>query len=395
MNAIVQRIFIYPLSLRLREPIRERTAPVAFVEPIIVVIEFPHGVVGYGELHVDRQAGEETHDTVFAAWHGIFSRTLLEFRADTFPEALERIEALPWHDSVGRPIPRARSAVELAMLDAAMRFFRRNMDDVVRWMGLPGFGLTDRVRRIAQVGMLDRQGDVAISREVRRLWWRGFRTFKLPVGIEGDRERLAHLATYLKRPLTLGRTFVIVDVQGRWTKDQAIEWLSDTAHIPLAGIEQPLARGSEDQLPVLRDLFDMPLIHDESLVTQDDARRLIDSGIHGGFNIKINKCGGLMPSLRIASMAKRADVDIHFGSGVGETGILTAAGVRFLQACPSIRSSEMSCNAGLLSWAVATKPLRIRPRGRPPRLSDEGLGVEVDVERLRRACTAEPTTINL
>ena len=84
-----------------------------------------------------------------------------------------------------------------------------------------------------------------------------------------------------------------------------------------------------------------------------------------------------------------------FGGAVGETSVLSAAGLRFLQVCPSIFRAEGCVGSWLLSSDVTSKGLRFGYGGRPPRLGPEGLGAEADLTRIRPLCDAAPVVIPL
>jgi len=238
------------------------------------------------------------------------------------------------------------------------------------------------------------------------MYWYGLRHFKLKVGTPGDRERLERTCRYLRRPLAKGRATLRIDANGAWSKESAIEWLSATAHLPISAVEQPLPRGNEDELPELAacvaggrargmNAAARVFVHDESLVTLDDAQRLIELGVADAFNIRISKCGGLIPSLRMAALARRHNVGIQLGCMVGETSILSAAGLRFLEVCPGVTWAEGCFGSFLLSADVPAKAIRFGYAGRPPKLKEPGLGVAVDPIRLKRLCTVEPFVVNL
>jgi len=246
----------------------------------------------------------------------------------------------------------------------------------------------------------------ATLRQLRLMYWGGLRNFKLKVGTPGDRERLEQVCRYLHRALAKGRATLRIDANGAWPKESAIEWLSATAHLPIAAVEQPLPRGSEDELPGLAasvapgrargmNATTRVFVHDESLVTLDDAQRLIELGVADAFNIRISKCGGLIPSLRLAALARRHNARIQLGCMVGETSILSAAGLRFLEVCPSVTWAEGCFGSFLLSADVAAEALRFGYAGRPPKLKEQGLGVTVDPIRLKRLCASEPFVVNL
>jgi muconate cycloisomerase len=80
---------------------------------------------------------------------------------------------------------------------------------------------------------------------------------------------------------------------------------------------------------------------------------------------------------------------------VGETSVLSAAGLRFLEVCPGVTWAEGCFGSFLLSNDVVRKELRFGYAGRPPRLEAGGLGATVNADGLERHCTGEPVVVNL
>ncbi|MCH7705182.1 MAG: hypothetical protein IIB61_08720 [Planctomycetes bacterium] len=367
-------------------------------DPVVVAVELSDGTIGYGETLPRSYVTCETVDSVVDAIRNTFVTALVEFHPATFAESLESIEGLPWQDGSGRSIPAARAAVELALLDATMRCYGRDIEDVVGWLGLPGFGKPASIGRIRFSGVLATDDPQQTLRQLRLMYWGGLRHFKLKVGSPGDFHKLQRVIDYLARPIAKGKVRVRLDANGAWVKDDAIEWLARAAELPVEAIEQPLSRGDEADLGAVRDAVGgsgLRFVHDESLITRDDADRLIKLGVADGFNIRISKCGGLLPSLRLGGIARRAGVDIQLGCMVGETSILSAAALRFLQVCPDVVWAEGCFGSWLLGGDVVRKPLRFGYGGRPPRLRGAGLGVDVRPERLRSFCEDKPIVLNL
>ena len=394
-TAVVQRITIYPLIIPLRRKVTHAAAERGVADPVVVAVELSNGRIGYGETVPRPYVTGETVDSVVEALQDVLVPALLNFHPDSFPAALEAIESLPWRSVDGRPIPAARAAVDLALLDAAMRTFDRDIDSVVTWMGLPGFGRPGSVEQVRFGGVLSAGELDETLGQLRLMYWGGLRHFKLKVGLPADHLCVRSVASYLARPIARGKATLRIDANGAWTKDDAIEWLGEESHLPLTAVEQPLGRGDEDDLPILHDLFDLPLIHDESLISLEDARQLVDLGVADVFNIRISKCGGLLPSLRLAAFARRSDVRIQLGCMVGETSILSSAGIRFLQVCPTVSWAEGCYGSFLLRSDVVRKGLRFGYAGRPPKLRTNGLVVDVDEERLWDLCEDQPIVINL
>jgi muconate cycloisomerase len=163
----------------------------------------------------------------------------------------------------------------------------------------------------------------------------------------------------------------------------------------VCALEQPLADSDDSDLPYLAEQTQCDLIADESLLTIGDAQRLIDGGGVRVLNIRIAKNGGLMPALRIARLALAAGRDVQLGCLVGETSILSAAGVAFLEACPKVRFVEGAFGMFLLRQDVTRRPMRFGYGGRVRPREESGLGVAVDVHLLERLSAARPVSIQI
>ena len=392
--AIIQRVVLRPLSIPLRTRVRHAAADRSVADPVLVSVELTNGVVGYGEAVARPYVTGESAATVVEDVQSIFLPRLLNFHPPTFPESLEAIDALPYRDGE-RLITAARGMIELALLDASMRHFGRDVGDIARWMGLPELGAPGSLPSIRFSGVLAAHSLEGLRRRLRVMYWGGLRDFKLKVGLPNDRARLQLVHRYLRRGLATGRCTLRADANGAWTLAQARHWLDMLGEMKLNALEQPLARGAEDDLPQLHNESHTRLLHDESLITFEDAQRLIGLGVADYFNIRLSKCGGLLPALRIAVLALRHDVGILLGCMVGETSVLSAAALRFLEVCPRVRWAEGLHGTYLLSADVIRPSLRFGCGGRPPRLSGQGWGLQPDPEQLRLLAATDPTVFNL
>jgi len=66
-------------------------------------------------------------------------------------------------------------------------------------------------------------------------------------------------------------------------------------------------------LKQVSEAIQIPVIADESLCNEDDARRLIDLKACRGFNIRLSKCGGLGTATRISKMAEKSGFYVSWG----------------------------------------------------------------------------------
>ena len=106
---------------------------------------------------------------------------------------------------------------------------------------------------------------------------------------------------------------LVVDANQGWSFDQLQEVLPKCVSLDLAMIEQPLARGGDEQL----EGFESPitLAADESCLHTGEldtaARR------YNMINIKLDKTGGLTEALRLAKAAKAKGCKLMVGNMVG------------------------------------------------------------------------------
>ena len=393
----VKRLTVYPLALKLKRRVSHAVSQRAVSEPVVVGVELMNGVVGYGETLPRAYVTGETNESVLAllTGGGEFISQLLAVRPSSFVEALEAIDALPMLTEEGQPCPAARAGVELALLDAYLRSAERSVGEMVGWLGLAGLGPPGSALRARYSIVLASDSIGGLRKTLRWAFLLGMRHFKLKVGFADDDQRLAAVGAIIGRALERGRASLRIDANGAWSVEQAVESLSRWHKLALAGVEQPLAKGAEEDLIPLRERTGARVYHDESLVTLEDAKRLHALGVADGFNIRISKCGGLMPALRLAGFARAHGIDVQLGCMVGETSILSAAGVRFLQNVPRVRFCEGSFGRLLMAEDVVRRSVRFRFRGRVPRISPEGLGAEVQTELLERHCLDRPIVVEL
>ena len=262
-------------------------------------------------------------------------------------------------------------------------------------MGLAGFGppgcLADARYSGAVIGRTRRQLTTLLR--LQRLY--GLRDFKLKVAVPGWEERLEWAYHALRRPLERRQATLRVDANGGWSLAEAHEAMPKLERLGVCAVEQPLSDAADEDLPWLAEQSGCDLIADESLLTTHDAERLIKAGGVRVLNVRIAKNGGLMPALRIARLALAAGLDVQLGCLVGETSILTAAGVGFLEACPKVRFAEGAFGKLLLREDVVSRPIRFGRGGRMRPRRSFGLGVDVNADKLQRLAIERPRSLSM
>lgn len=113
-----------------------------------------------------------------------------------------------------------------------------------------------------------------------------------------------------------------VDANGGWNLEQALETIPTLAQWNVELIEQPLAKGNDQEMEILFARSALPLVADESCVSESDVRSCV--GRFHGINIKLTKCAGITPARRMIREARGLGLQVMLGS-MNETSIGSAA----------------------------------------------------------------------
>lgn len=195
----------------------------------------------------------------------------------------------------------------------------------------------------------------------------GWPVYKIKLGTDRDLEIVRRL-----RQETDAR--FRVDANCGWAADQAIELSQALAELGVEFIEQPLPIDAPDDDKCR--LFEgsaLPLIADEDCQVPADVARC--RGRYHGVNVKICKCGGLSPALRMLRQARELGLQTMVGCMIeSHVGISAAA-----QLLPLLDYADLD-GAVLLRDQPATG-LKL-DRGTFPRPELPGCGAEILEERL-------------
>ena len=113
-----------------------------------------------------------------------------------------------------------------------------------------------------------------------------------------------------------------VDMNEGWTFEETKTLLPDLQQLGVTLIEQPLTKDSWGEMKELKALSPIPLFADESCVEETDVKKCAEA-FHG-INIKLTKCAGITPAMRMIHEARQLGLKIMMGS-MNESTIGSAA----------------------------------------------------------------------
>jgi muconate cycloisomerase len=145
----------------------------------------------------------------------------------------------------------------------------------------------------------------------------------------------------------------------------------------LSCVEQPLPHAEVNELSELRPKLALPVMLDESLTGEIDARVAILHRTCDLFNLRLSKCGGFLACLRLAALARAAGLGFQLGCHPGESGILSAAGRHWASIVAGARYLEGSYDRHLFRLLLTQEDITFGFRGRAPALPGPGLGITV------------------
>jgi L-Ala-D/L-Glu epimerase len=370
------------VRVRLRKPIRHASHSREDTDNVVVRCVLDDGSVGHGEGVPRDYVTGETIDSALALLAGADLAAQLGSCRD-FADAVEqagrlRLPARPGDDR-GIGGNAARCAVELAWLDAGGRRFGQPLSAVTRLAAPDCFSPRAWVRYSGAITSA-RGFKLRLVAWGQRLY--GLAQIKVKVGIAGydDAARLRAV-----RRCVGGRVDLRIDANEAWSPDEVVERIQQLEPARISSVEQPVAHEARACLAGVRRQVRTPIMLDESLCGLVDAEEAIGANLCDLFNIRLSKCGGFLPSLRLAQLARRHGLGCQLGCQVGETAILSAAGRHFAASVADLRYVEGSYDRRLVREALGRQDLTFGPGGKAPALAGPGLGVEIDPEALARA----------
>jgi muconate cycloisomerase len=377
----IAELTAFLVHIPLRRPVRHARHERTETENVVVRCVLEDRTEGYGEGVPREYVTGETAESALALLQSSDLPAQLESCADFAHAAAlaERLRLAPVPgDERGCQGNAARCALELAVLDAYGHCFEASLGRAVQLLAPDLYIPSPRVQ-YSGIVTAARGRKLRLNGLVYRLG--GFGQVKMKVGMpdHDDVNRLRVLRRWLG-----SRVDVRLDANEAWSAAEVVERIRELLPFGSSSVEQPVPHAEAPVLREVRRQVQVPLMLDESLCSRLDAERAIDGQTCDLFNLRLSKCGGLIPTLRLAQLARRHGLGCQLGCQVGETAVLSAAGRHFATSVGGLRYLEGSYDRHLVREALATRDLTFRWGGWAAPLAGPGLGITIDPAALER-----------
>ena len=366
---------LYALRLPFKSPFSHKLMTRASSDSIIVKLTADSGESGFGEGVPRPYVTGETVSTCLEHIQQILL-PLISSRDFGLPDAdgemrdlLSGINNLLPDQEEGTVVVfhAARAAVEIALIDLRLTHIGKSMGSLI-----PPVADSVTYSAVIAADSVDAAKKIAM-----KCGEQGIKQIKIKVGTGDDYGRVAAVRDALGDSVSLR-----VDANCAFDVKGALALISSIQPLQIASIEQPVPRDDLNGLATVKWNSPIPVMADESLITEEDAAELIARNACDLFNLRISKNGGIYKTLRLAKMARKAGIGFQLGCQVGETAILSAAGRHVAAHLKDVKFVEGSYGTLLLEEDIA--PVQFGYAGKASLLSGSGLGIQVREDILEK-----------
>jgi L-Ala-D/L-Glu epimerase len=369
---------LFKVAVPLKKVVRHASFERSVSENLVVRVSLSDGVTGYGEGVPRSYVTGETLESAFAALESHDWARMIG-RQESFAQVVKRLETLTLAEIESDPRGMfgnaARCALELAILDAYGRRFGESVGRAVELANVEGLRRFASPRRVRYSGAITAESARAERFSALKMRIYGFHQVKIKVGSKGqdDARRLEKMRWFLGR-----RIDVRLDANEAWPAAELLERVEPLRRFGPTALEQPVPHAEVLALAELRPRLGIPVMLDESLCGWPDALATIEHRTADLLNVRLSKCGGIIPSLRIIGLAQRSGLGVQLGCHPGETSLLSAAGRHVASRIDGLRYVEGSYDRHILAKNLTQHDLTFGYGGWARPLKGPGLGVEVD-----------------
>jgi D-galactarolactone cycloisomerase len=341
----------------------------------LVEIETDQGVKGIGEAFGNPFVTREYFRMIepFFAGKSVFD----------FEQIEARLRNALYHLGVGNQLTSCLAAINVALFDAIARGFGVRVCDLI------GGCARTRIPAYASTGFFSDDPNRQLGHMMDEVAAHPYAGTKIKIGrgIASDVARVRQAREAIGPDKLL-----LVDINGAYTPDVALECARAIEPFGIHWIEEPLPPGDLKGYAELRARSPIPLAAGEAHHTVRDFKALIDGRCIDIVQPSIPGVGGITEAKRITAMAQAANLRVAPHVWGGAVGLATAC--HFIAALPNSPHVDHPPHPLMLEYDMSDNALRTQLLKTPLKLDaghvllpeGPGLGVELDpatVERYR------------
>ncbi|MBJ8025170.1 mandelate racemase/muconate lactonizing enzyme family protein [Bacillus cereus] len=357
----ITAIHLYAIRLPLRSPFVISYGSYSDMPSIIIKMETDEGIIGYGEGVADDHVTGESWESTFHT----LKHTLTPALIGKNPMNIEKIHDMMDNTIYG--VPTAKAAIDIACFDIMGKKLNQPVYQLIGGRYHEEFPVT-HVLSIAD--------PEDMAEEAASMIQKGYQSFKMKVGtnVKEDVKRIEAVRERVGNDIAIR-----IDVNQGWKNSaNTLTALRSLGHLNIDWIEQPVIADDIDAMAHIRSKTDLPLMIDEGLKSSREMRQIIKLEAADKVNIKLMKCGGIYPAVKLAHQAEMAGIECQVGSMV-ESSVASSAGFHVAFSKKIITSVELTGplkftkDIGNLHYDVPFIRLNEKP----------GLGIEINEDTLQ------------
>lgn len=339
---------------------------------VIVEIFTDQGLVGIGETDPELMFTGESQQTVMTMLTSHLGPAVL----DIDPLGLEGLHARMNAVCLGNHF--AKAALDLACHDIWGKYHHAPLYQLFGGMIHP------KIEVMWSLGSDTVEANVADA--VARVE-EGYRTIGLKVGTLSPDEDVLRVGEVRK---AVGEDIKIrCDANQAWSPTVAVATIRRLEAYGICMIEQPVRGWDIDGLAHVRASVDVPVAVDEGFFSPRDAINLVKAGAADIFSIKTTKMGGLLPSRKAMAVIEAAGHQVFVNSMI-ELGVSVMSGLNCAVSTPNLVAVGHALNSvRRLRDDILKTPVAYEGNCIVAPTEREGLGVELDEEKMKKYTTGE------
>jgi len=363
----ITKILIHSLKIPLPKPypLSKLYGTLYNTEPVVVEVHTDEGLVGIGECDPEPLFTSESTHTVRVVLEKHLAPKLIG------QEALGISHIHDVMDGLIKGMPLAKSAIDMAIHDLIGKYYN-----------MPVTTLLGGAKRksLPIMGSLGINSPEDNAKQALQMLDDGYTSIMVKIGadIKTDIER-----TFAIREAVGSDIPLIADANQGWEAKESIYYAKAVKSCELVLFEQPVKASDLDGFKQVKREIDIPLAADESVLTFNEAKRMVTEKLVDVLSIKVTKHGGIYPSKKIIDLADAFGVKCLFNSMI-EEGITQAASLNLGLTTSNLFPhghayfSPLRLDADITNYSDNIKNGRIHAFDKP------GLGVEIKRDVMER-----------